>query len=241
MLNSLQSAAQTAAAQIPAGANTPVDPSSHATDSRKIESLSSPFSSPLGGGLGFGDLSSVPTATNPTVRIPGVENSQARIMNQAGLETVAASVGLEASAKSDRWLPAMPSVDSSTWRINLDEILGIGSFVENLVSWVGLINHELAHEIRFSASCLDPIPNHQLSRAQLARGARLLGMLRQIFGQTAKARIILLAYQEKPGPKNGFYALRLIVAEYMLKSRQEILHFRSALVNRTSMQPASLS
>ena len=42
-----------------------------------------------------------------------------------------------------------------------------------------------------------------------------------------------MAYQEKPGPKNGFEALRLIVAEYMLKSRQEILHFRSALVNRT--------
>ena len=96
-----------------------------------------------------------------------------------------------------------------------------------------MINHEFAYEIRFSASCLDPIPNHQLSTAQLARGACLLGMLRQILGQTAKARIILLAYQEKPGPKNGFEALRLIVAEYMLKSRQEILHFRSALVNRT--------
>lgn len=232
-LNSLQSAAQNAAAQIPAGSNTPVDPTSHATDSRKIESLSSPFSSPLGGGLGFGDLSSAPTATNPAVRIPGVESSQARVMNQAGSETVGASVGLDALAKSDRWLPAMPSVDSSKWRTRLDEILGIESFVENLVSWVGLINHEFAHEIRFSASCLDAIPNHQLSTAQLARGARLLGMLRQIFGQTAKARIILLAYQEKPGPKNGFEALRLIVAEYMLKSRQEILHFRSALVNRT--------
>ena len=41
------------------------------------------------------------------------------------------------------------------------------------------------------------------------------------------------AYEEKPPPKYGFEALRLIVAAYMLKSRQEILHFRNALVNRT--------
>ena len=38
---------------------------------------------------------------------------------------------------------------------------------------------------------------------------------------------------KKPGPKNGFEELRLLVAEYMLKSRREILHFRNALVNRT--------
>ena len=145
-LNSLQSAAQNA------GSNTPVDPTSHATDSRKIESLSSPFSSPLGGGLGFGDLSSAPTATNPAVRIPGVESSQARVMNQAGSETVGASVGLDALAKSDRWLPAMPSVDSSKWRTRLDEILGIESFVENLVSW------EFAHEIRFQPVVLMRFP-----------------------------------------------------------------------------------
>ena len=106
-LNSLQSAAQNAAAQIPAGSNTPVDPTSHATDSRKIESLSSPFSSPLGGGLGFGDLSSAPTATNPAVRIPGVESSQARVMNQAGSETVGASVGLDALAKIDGCPPCL--------------------------------------------------------------------------------------------------------------------------------------
>ena len=139
-LNSLQSAAQTAAAQIPAGVSTPVDPSSHATDSRRSR-VCPAHSLDL---LAFGDLSSVPTATatNPTVRIPGVGNPghESSWPGDSG-----------ALAKSDRWLPAMPSVDSSKWRTRLDEVLGIGLFVENLVSWVGLINHEFAHETRFSA------------------------------------------------------------------------------------------
>lgn len=47
--------------------------------------------------------------------------------------------------------------------------------------------------------------------------------------------MILLAYNEAShaGEKNGFEALRLISREYLVRSRQEVMHFRQSLLNKT--------
>ena len=41
-----------------------------------------------------------------------------------------------------------------------------------------------------------------------------------------------MAYSESYGEKNGFEALRLVTIEYMVRSRQEIMHFRNNLLSR---------
>ena len=86
-------------------------------------------------------------------------------------------------------------------------------------------------------------PQHQSCRRICPRSKspgvlvcfRCSSMLRQVFKDVLKAKIILLAYSEaiQPHSKNGFEALRLVAKEYMIRSRQEILHFRSSLLQQT--------
>ena len=211
-----------------------------------INARSSPFQAsapePVEIPLTSGD--SVPATSNPTGRAPklvwpdGTEfvfGMSQSVPVQTTKKESSSSTTPDALQKSDKWLPSLPVLDTRAWKSRTDEILGFESWVESFVAWIGLVSEPFATEIRYAVSAPAPIVQADLSSEQESRGSRLLSMLRQIFKDVPKAKIILLAYSEaiQPHSKNGFEALRLVAKEYMIRSRQEILHFRSSLLQQT--------
>ena len=152
--------------------------------------------------------------------------------NAAGPK-VPGSTQLDALQRSDKWLPSMPVVESNRWKSRMEEILGMEQWLDSFCNWLSLISEPFCTEVKFSATSPLPIDKKDLSTDQISRSSRLMAMLRQTFQMTPRAKIILLAYVEGPGDKNGYEALRRIVQEYMIKTRAELMHFRTSLLGRT--------
>ncbi|CAL1163766.1 unnamed protein product [Cladocopium goreaui] len=183
-----------------------------------------PIQSPVNAQQGAGGLASAMpnTAVNASsstghgvkIVLPdGTEIPLGGESNAAGPK-VPGSTQLDALQRSDKWLPSMPVVESNRgkaeWR--------------RFWAW---------NKVKFSATSPLPIDKKDLSTDQISRSSRLMAMLRQTFQMTPRAKIILLAYVEGPGDKNGYEALRRIVQEYMIKTRAELMHFHTSLLGRT--------
>lgn len=74
----------------------------------------------------------------------------------------------------------------------MEEILGFETYLEQLVSWAGLVSSQFSHEILFSARARTEIHNSMLKEAQLTRGLRLFDILKSAFGSVPKANLIVL-------------------------------------------------
>ena len=146
------------------------------------------------------------------------------------------SGGLEVLQKSDKWLPAMPSLDSRNWKTRIEELIGFEGFLETFSSWLGLVNESFGREARFAMTSELPISMADMSEEQKVRASKLFNLLRTVVKDASKARLILMAYQERVGAqeRNGFEALRLISKEYLVRSRQEVVHFKNSLLQKTS-------
>ena len=142
---------------------------------------------------------------------------------------------LDAFQKSDKWLPEMPKLDGSKWRTRIDEILGFESFIDRLMSWIGLASDTFATEIKGAIERTVPIENSHLSPQQASRGIRLLNILKQSFHSVPKAQIMINAYMESAVgfQVNGFELIRLLSREYGVRTRSEALHFKNQLISKT--------
>ena len=142
---------------------------------------------------------------------------------------------LDAFQKSDKWLPEMPKLDGSKWRTRIDEILGFESFIDRLMSWIGLASDTFATEIKGAIERTVPIENSHLSPQQASRGIRLLNILKQSFHSVPKAQIMINAYMESAVgfQVNGFELIRLLSREYGVRIRSEALHFKNQLISKT--------
>ena len=142
---------------------------------------------------------------------------------------------LDAFQKSDKWLPPMPTIDISKWKGRIEEITNFEMYVEQLVSWVGLISNSFASEIAFSVRSAREISQETLSPAQVSRGLRLLNILKTTFSGIPKATVILNAYTERSANflVNGFEALRRLSQEFCVRTRSEAMHFRSQVMSKT--------
>ena len=142
---------------------------------------------------------------------------------------------LDAFQKSDKWLPPMPTIDVSKWKGRIEEITNFEMYVEQLVSWVGLISNSFASEIAFSVRSAREISQERLSPAQVSRGLRLLNILKTTFSGIPKATVILNAYTERSANflVNGFEALRRLSQEFCVRTRSEAMHFRSQVMSKT--------
>ena len=144
---------------------------------------------------------------------------------------------LDAFQKSDKWLPAMPTIDSSKWKGRIEEITQFETYVESLVSWVGLISDSFAGEIAYSVRSPAEISQDSLTPQQVSRGLRLLNILKTaFFNGIPKASVILSAYTEQRNANylvNGFEALRRLSKEFCVRTRSEAMHFRSLVMSKT--------
>ena len=181
-----------------------------------------------------GEGSSGIPAGVPKIVLPGgieIPLGASSSTTTAGTGGTVEKPALDAFQRSDKWLPEMPSVDARNWRTRTEEIVGFETFMENFTAWLGLVSASFATEVRFAMTADQPMDSSVLTEEQKARGVRLLNMLRQIFRDTLKAKVILLAYSESA--HLGYEALRLIAHEYLVRSRQEVMHFRTTLMGRT--------
>ena len=88
---------------------------------------------------------------------------------------------LDALQRSDKWLPSMPTINTSSWKTRTDEIPGYENFLESLTLWLGFVSKKFSQEVRFAATSKTVIEPHMLSEEQKSRGIRLLNILRQVF------------------------------------------------------------
>ena len=153
----------------------------------------------------------------------------------AGTDSQLGTRELDAFQKSDKWLPAMPTIDSSNLKGRIEEITHFEVYVEQLVSWVGLVSNSFASEIAYSVRSAREISQESLSHAQVSRGLRLLNILKTSFNGIPKATVILNAYTERSANflVNGFEALRRLSQEFCVRTRSEAMHFRSQVMSKT--------
>ena len=144
-------------------------------------------------------------------------------------------------AKSDKWLPSLPTIDFTSWKDRTSEALGFLTWMEKLTSWVGLGSEVFPNELRHAIRTKDEeiLGQDRLTVEQQKRSIRLLHILRQTFANHDKSSLILQNYVEGAVSyqQSGFVALRLLAKEFCLKSRSECLYFRAQLTNQTVKAP----
>ena len=145
-------------------------------------------------------------------------------------------------SKSDKWLPAMPTIEFSKWKSRQDEILGFADYVSSLKAWVSLGSDVFAWEIECCLSWTQEIHMSALKPQQQVRSARLLAILIQTFQNHPRASMLIQAYTEGVGVDgvfaslrgtSGFEALRLLATEFSLRSRAEASFFRAEVMQTT--------
>ena len=145
-------------------------------------------------------------------------------------------------AKSDKWLPGLPTIDFALWKDRISEALGFLTWMEKLTSWVGLGSEVFPNELRHAVRTRDEavLGQDRLTVEQQKRSIRLLHILRQTFAGHDKSSLILQNYVEgeQSYQQSGFVALRLLAKEFCLKSRSECLYFRGQLTNQTVKAPS---
>ena len=211
------------------------------------EQVPSQVPSGSNGGPGFPQVPQPPSSLSSS---PGVQNSGGETAVivlpdgqriPLGPTTGQGSTGggpsqqMDAFQKSDKWLPELPKIDNSKWRSRIDEILGYESYLDRLISWLGLASDVFASEVKAAMSEPTEIRNENLSAAQISRGVRLMNILKQAFASVPKAQVMISAYVESAQLYriNGFEIVRLLSREYGVRTRSEALHFKSQLVERT--------
>ena len=123
-------------------------------------------------------------------------------------------------ARSDKWLPSLPTIDFSSWKDRISEALGFLTWMEKLTSWVGLGSEVFPNELMHAVKTQDEstLKQDRLTVEQQKRSTRLMRILRQTFASHEKSSLILQTYVESESTyqQSGFVALRLIVGEGIL-------------------------
>ena len=126
-------------------------------------------------------------------------------------------------ARSDKWLPSLPTIDFSSWKDRISEALGFLTWMEKLTSWVGLGSEVFPNELMHAVKTQEEsrLKQDRLTVEQQKRSTRLMHILRQTFANHEKSSLILQTYveSENTNQQSGFVALRLLAKEFCLKSR----------------------
>ena len=145
-------------------------------------------------------------------------------------------------ARSDKWLPSLPTIDFSSWKDRISEVLGFLTWMEKLTSWVGLGSEVFPNELMHAVKTQDEsrLMQDRLTVEPQKRSTRLMHILQQTFASHEKSSLILQTYVESESTyqQSGFVVLRLLAKEFCEKSRAECLYFRSQLVNQTVKAPS---
>ena len=135
--------------------------------------------------------------------------------------------------RSEKWMPPVPTPALQDWKTRPTEIVGFIEWVTSLASWTGLGSNAYPTEIMAALKEREPLGWHRLTSTQVTRSVRLMSILKLCFENSAKASLVIRNYEEAKGFQRccGFECLRLLAKEYAIKTRTELLFFRSQLSN----------
>ena len=153
-------------------------------------------------------------------------------------------------SRSEKWLGSPPSPNHQAWKGRESEVLGMNTYIHELVAWANQASVEFGKEIAQVARWPTQIAWNTLSKSQQARGVRLFSVLKaaladhgritlmiQSFGEGLD--IVAVAMQEDVFGNslsymgNGFELLRQLAKEFSLRSRVEAMSLRAMLMART--------
>ena len=138
----------------------------------------------------------------------------------------------EVFQRSERWMPPPPVPEHKSWGSRLQEVTGFLEYTSKLVAWVGLGHDKFPQEISHAVKETAPLGMERLTEGQKARAVRLLAILKLGFADHGKASTLLRSYTETGG-QSGFEAIRLLAREFSVRSRQELLHYRSMCLEKS--------
>ena len=135
--------------------------------------------------------------------------------------------------RSEKWMPPVPTPSFQEWKSRPAEIVGFIEWVTSLASWTGLGSNAYPSEIMSALREREPLGWHRLNASQVTRSVRLMSIIKMCFENSAKASLVIRNYEEEKGFQRccGFECLRLLAKEYAVKTRTELLFFRSQLSN----------
>ena len=148
---------------------------------------------------------------------------------------------LDLFSKTDMKLPACPIPKTEQWKDREGEIMGFHDFVSNHRGWAALASSDFACEINDSCRAVSEIHVSMLTREQQVRSSRLLAILKSCFSSHPRTDTLIRAFQEGIGvtgltagqfSDNGYELLRVLTAEYSLRTRSEALTLRSEMMNK---------
>lgn len=121
-------------------------------------------------------------------------------------------------------MPPIPTPNHQDWKTR-----------PSLASWTGLKSNAYPAEILSCVKEREPLGWRRLSANPITRSVRLLSILKMCFEHHPKATLVIRNYEEVKGFDRccGFECLRLLAREFSIKTRTELLFFRSQLANST--------
>ena len=139
--------------------------------------------------------------------------------------------------RSERWMPSVPTPSCEEWKTRAGEITGFLNWLTTLASWTGLGSNAYPSEIMMAIRESEPLGWHCLQPSQVTRSVRLLSILKLCFSNHARANLVIKNYEESKGYTRccGFECLRLIAREFSVKTRTELLFFRTQLANSNNI------
>ena len=141
--------------------------------------------------------------------------------------------------RSERWMPSVPTPSFSDWKTRPIEITGFLNWLSDLAAWTGLGSNAYPGEIMMCVKEVEPLGWHRLDANQITRSVRLLSILKVCFNNHDRASLVIKNYEESKGYSRccGFECLRLIAREFAVKTRTELLFFRTQLANSNISAP----
>ena len=153
-------------------------------------------------------------------------------------------------SRSEKWLGSPPVPNHQTWKGRESEVLGMNTYIHELVAWANQASVEFGKEIAQAARWPTQIAWDALSRAQQTRGVRLFSVLKAAFADHGRITLMIQSFGEgldivavaMQGDVfgnslsymgNGFELLRQLAKEFSLRSRAEAMSLRAMLMART--------
>ena len=153
-------------------------------------------------------------------------------------------------SRSEKWLASPPVPNHQAWKGRESEVLGMNTYIHELVAWANQASVEFGKEIAQAARWSTQIAWDALSRAQQARGVRLFSVLKAAFADHGRVTLMIQSFGEgldivavaMQGDVfgnslaymgNGFELLRQLAKEFSLRSRAEAMSLRAMLMART--------
>jgi len=172
---------------------------------------------------------------------PGLANQMNGFGRSDGGQFSRDKSSLDLFSKTDMKLPACPIPKTEQWKDREGEIMGFHDFVSNHRGWAALASSDFACEINDSCRAVSEIHVSMLTREQQVRSSRLQAILKSCFSSHPRTDTLIRAFQEGIGvtgltagqfSDNGYELLRVLTAEYSLRTRSEALTLRSEMMNK---------